>query len=92
MESILKIELDYDLLAEKTAERLFSRIPAQGDKRTPKREKLRGIRGLASYLGIGVNKAQNLKNAEAIPYYENGGLLFFFSDEVDAALRKGGEK
>lgn len=83
-----------DMMAErvaiKAADRLSLHLPAPSKAPAPERIRLRGIRALASHLGIGVNKAQNLKNEGTVPYYEDGGLLYFYSDEVDAALRKGG--
>ena len=79
-------------IANRTIERISLHLAMSESVPQQERTRIRGIRGLASYLGIGLNKAQNLKNDRVIPYYEDGGLLFFYSDEVDAALRKGGVK
>ena len=59
----------------------------------PTRTKIIGIRGLAAFLNVCVPTAQKLKNQKKIPFYESGNKVYFFSDEVDAALRvkeKGG--
>lgn len=54
--------------------------------------KIRGIRGLASYLSCSTATAQALKNKGKIPYSEIGNRLLFYSNEVDTAIMKGGSK
>lgn len=54
--------------------------------------KIKGIRGLASYLEISSCTAQALKNKGKIPYYEIGNRVFFFTNEVDDAIWKGAVK
>jgi len=57
-----------------------------------KRTLIKGIRGLATHIGCGLNSAQKLKNGGVVPYSKYGNRLIFYSNEVDAALRqKGGE-
>lgn len=46
------------------------------------KEKIKGIRGLARFLGCGVNKAQELKDSGKFSVYYTGTRVFFFSDEV----------
>ncbi|MBE6245840.1 MAG: DUF3853 family protein [Bacteroidales bacterium] len=58
------------------------------EEETPLRgEKIKGIRGLAKYLGCSVSKAQDMKNKGLLPYYNVGKLVHFFSGEVDNALK-----
>jgi len=46
------------------------------------KEKIKGIRGLAKFLGCGPTKAQELKDSKKFPVYYTGTRVFFFSDEV----------
>lgn len=66
--------IDYDLLADKIAERI-------AHKEEPEEEKgnrINGIRGLSSYLGCSPCKAQDLKNKGLIPFYNIGKKVYFF--------------
>lgn len=54
--------------------------------------KIRGIRGLASYLSCSTATAQALKNKGKVPFHQIGNRVFFFSNEVDAAVWTGGSK
>jgi hypothetical protein len=92
METLLHIDIDYDLLASKVADVWKNQMLYMQPVVASERKKIRGIRSLAAYLGCSPSKAQAIKNSGRIPFYESGGLLYFFSDEIDAALRKGGEK
>ena len=47
---------------------------------------IRGINGLAEYLGISRSKAQKLKNENAIPFVQDGRMILFDSRKVDEAL------
>lgn len=49
---------------------------------------IRGINGLAEYLGISRSKAQKLKNENAIPYVQDGRMILFDPRKVDEALTK----
>ena len=89
MEGTLKIELDYDLMADKTAERLLGKISTNNPSTHPERKKIFGIRNLAAYIGCSPSKAQDLKNKNAVPFYEYGGRVFFYEHEVEAALKRG---
>lgn len=53
---------------------------------TEERVKLKGIRGIASYLEISPSTAQKLRNKNIFPVYFTGGKLFAFSDEVTKSL------
>ena len=44
---------------------------------------IRGLRELAKYLGIGLNKAQEIKMSGEIPYRTNGNRAIFDSVDVD---------
>lgn len=56
------------------------------------RTKINGIRGLSAFLGVSLPTAQKLKNKKLVPFYETGGKVFFFSDEVNASLRVDAKK
>lgn len=49
---------------------------------------IRGINGLAEYLGISKSKAQKLKNENAIPFVQDGRMILFDPRKVDEALIK----
>ena len=56
------------------------------------RTKLFGIRNGAAYVGCAPSTFQKLKNQGKIPFHEVGKRVFFYSDEIDEALKhKGGE-
>lgn len=86
MTQVLNFSIDYDLLAEKVAERLTENSPVTGE--ADKGRKVYGIRGIADYIGCSPAKAQNMKNAGILPFYEVGRRVFFYTAEVDAALRR----
>lgn len=86
MTQVLNLSIDYDLLAEKVAERLNGNPPVTGE--ADKGRKVYGIRGIADYIGCSPAKAQNMKNAGILPFYEVGRRVFFYTAEVDAALRR----
>lgn len=78
----IDFEIDYDLLADKIADRICpQRVEEKGTV-------IHGIRGLANYLHCSPSKAQDLKNKGIIPYSEVGRKVFFNSREVDIALKK----
>ncbi len=87
MTQVLNLSIDYDLLADKVAERLAGNPPATGET-ADKGRKVYGIRGIADYIGCSPAKAQNMKNAGILPFYEVGRRVFFYTSEVDAALRR----
>lgn len=89
MTQVLNLTIDYDLLADKVAERIAGNIPDKGDT-TEKGRKVYGIRGIAEYIGCSPAKAQNMKNAGLLPFYEVGRRVFFYTAEVDAALKREG--
>ena len=87
MTQVLNLSIDYDLLADKVAERIAGSIQDTGDT-SDNGQKVYGIRGLAEYIGCSPAKAQNMKNAGILPFYEVGRRVFFYTAEVDAALRR----
>lgn len=94
MHNLIKLELDYEelssILAKKIAEKLEDCIPPP--YQAVERKRIDGIRGLANHIRCSVSKAQNLKNKGKIPFHEVGKRVFFYSDEIDEALKskKGG--
>ncbi len=48
---------------------------------------LRGIRGLAAYLGISTATAQRIKSEGRVPYSRIGNRVYFCPSEVDEALK-----
>lgn len=87
MTQVLNLSIDYDLLADKVAERLAGNPPVTGET-ADKGQKVYGIRGIAEYIGCSPAKAQNMKNAGILPFYEVGRRVFFYTSEVDKALKK----
>ena len=83
----INVVIDYDLLADKVAERITGNVKDKGDT-TDKGRKVYGIRGIAEYIGCSPAKAQNMKNAGLLPFYEVGRRVFFYTAEVDKALKK----
>jgi len=49
--------------------------------------KLIGLRELSKHIGCGLNTAQKLKDEGKVPYSQIGNRFYFYSNEVDAALR-----
>lgn len=83
----VNVIIDYDLLADKVADRLIGN-PIVVKRNADKGEKVYGIRGIAAYIGCSPSKAQHMKNEGLLPFYEVGRKVFFYTAEVDAALRK----
>ena len=48
---------------------------------------IRGIRGLAAYLGVSTATAQRLKSDGHVPYSRIGNRVYFCPCEVDEALK-----
>ena len=51
------------------------------------RATIRGIRGLAAYLGISTATAQRIKSEGRVPYSRIGNRVYFCPSEVDEALK-----
>lgn len=68
-------------VSDLTLGQLIDAIPAL------RRRRIDGLRGLAEYLGVALPTAQRLKNRQSFPAYEAGKRVYFYSDEVDNALR-----
>jgi hypothetical protein len=51
------------------------------------RTTLKGIRGLASYLGISTATAQRLKNENKVPYFMIYSRVYFEPEHVDQTIR-----
>ena len=49
--------------------------------------KLIGLRELSKHIGCGLNTAQKLKDEGKVPYSQIGNRFYFYSNEVDTALR-----
>ena len=49
---------------------------------------IKGITQLAKFLGISPARAQKLKNDGVLPYWQDGRLIFFDTNEVMKAMRK----
>lgn len=67
-------------------------LTVQAEKEVTKGERIRGIRELAAYLNCSTATAQGLKNRNEVPYYQLKSRVFFYANEVDSALKKGGQK
>ena len=57
------------------------------EEKTTEHATIRGIRGLATYLGISSATAQRLKNEGKIPYSRIGSRVYFVPSEVDNAIK-----
>lgn len=49
---------------------------------------IRGINGLAKFLGVSIPTAQKLKAKNKVPYRQSGRVLIFLADEVLNAMKK----
>lgn len=49
---------------------------------------IRGINGLAAFLGVSVPTAQKMKNEKVFPCVQRGRTIFFRADEVIAGISK----
>lgn len=83
-ETLISVMIDYNYLSNLVVEKLRTEI--QPPQIVAERKKIKGIRGLANYIGSSVSKAQDIKNKGIIPYSEIGNRVFFWSDEIDSAL------
>ena len=80
IESAVKKALESSLISQPIVEETKGKI------------KLFGIRNGAAYVGCAPSTFQKLKNQGKIPFHEVGKRVFFYSDEIDEALKhKGGE-
>ena len=85
--------IDYflDRLAKRVAEEVAVQIGDQQPENvafSDKGQKVYGIRGIAEYIGCSPAKAQNMKTAGILPFSEVGRRGFFYTSEVDKALKK----
>jgi len=62
-------------------------LPKYESTVTERGEKLIGMRGLANYIGCGLNTAQKLKDDGKVPYSQIYNRFYFYSNEVDTALQ-----
>lgn len=81
-----------DFLTEAIRKAFLSALPTPpavepDHKPVGKGIKIKGIRGLAAYLECSASSAQKMKNAGKFPFYEVGNRLFFWSNEIDQAIK-----
>lgn len=86
----VNVTIDYDLLADKVAERIAGHNSDKGGT-TDKGRRIDGIRGLAAYMMCSPSKVQNMKNEGLLPFYEIGRKVFFYTAEIDEALKREGK-
>jgi hypothetical protein len=79
-----------DAAVEKAVEAALTKQQNQPEEthRNEKPQIIRGISGLAKFLGVSTPTAQKLKNQNKIPYRQTGRVLIFLVDEVLAAMKK----
>lgn len=81
----------FSLTGGEMADIIISRLNGSGLAKIPveskKRIKLNGIMGLAKYIDCSVTTAQKMKNEGKFPYYNIGSKVYFYSDEVEIALK-----
>lgn len=51
---------------------------------------LKGLKGLADFLGVSIPSAYRYKASGQIPYFQIGGKIFFDKEAVLKAIKKGG--
>ncbi len=73
-----------DLIRKVVAEEIAK--SANNNREDSSQKFIRGINGLAEYLGISRSKAQKLKNNCIVPYTQDGRLILFDPVKVDEAL------
>jgi len=84
MEQLITLNVDYRQIAALIAEKLAN----QQIKEPENSQKIRGIRGLAAYLGVSTSTAQKLKNLNLVPFWTIGNRVYFDSDSVEKAIRQ----
>ena len=75
-----------DYLAKTIEEKVAEAIKRQQEDES--KPFVKGIRGLANYLDIGISLAQELKNNNEITYSQRGRELWFRKSEIDKFLQK----
>lgn len=78
------IILPMKTLTQNEIEQIAHRVAELLKPNTP----IKGIRGLANYLAVGINRAQDIKNSGEIPYRANGNRIIFNSRDVDAWMEE----
>lgn len=48
---------------------------------------IKGIRGLARYYKIGMNRAYEISKNKSIPKYQMGNCFYYYSNEIDEYFR-----
>lgn len=94
MKEYFTIEVDVEKLSSVFAKKVIEMLDEQTafPPQINERERIDGIRGLANHIRCSVSKAQDLKNKGKIPFHEVGKRVFFYSDEINEAIKhKGGE-
>ncbi|MDR2004173.1 MAG: hypothetical protein LBQ74_14170 [Prevotella sp.] len=76
---------DYGIVIEKPAPVPKIKVP---EPRESGRVLLKGIKRTAAYYQCSVQMIQDLVNNRVIPSYRLGRNRYFYSDEIDAALRE----
>ncbi len=84
MEQLITLNVDYRQIAALIAEKLAN----EQAKEPENSQKIRGIRGLAAYLGVSTSTAQKLKNLNLVPFWTIGNRVYFDSVAVEKAVRK----
>ena len=62
-------------------------LPKHESTATERGTKLVGLRELSKHIGCGLNTALKLKDEGKVPYSQIGNRFYFYSNEVDVALR-----
>lgn len=75
------------IFKEVVMEQMSALPQAQPTQAKDTRATIRGIRGLATYLGISTATAQRLKSLGLVPYSRIGNRVYFCPSEVDEALK-----
>lgn len=87
LEAVIKNYVDE--VVKEAVEARFANIEANEAQQQPEETTLiRGISGLAKFLGVSLPTAQKLKNQGLFPYTQWGRILIFKPDDVLTGMRK----
>lgn len=91
MEVIMTTKEDLVALAVEAATIALSKMDEKKSSHIKTEESptlIRGIQGLANFLGVSQPTAQRLKNAKLFPCIQHGRTIFFKPDEVLDGMAK----
>jgi len=73
-----------EVLIEKSVQRALNHQVTEVQTKKP----VKGLRGLAKFAGVSISKAQQIKNAGLVRYFQNGRIILFDADQLLEDLTK----